>query len=80
LDLAAIRLMGFDERRIPKVSEAINASRLRITEVRKPEDVEVIEVDPDSGVLRSQPLGELATMRPFLPHGGWEGHIERAPS
>ena len=77
LDLVAIRLMGFDEQRIPKVSEAINASQLRITEVRKAEDVEVIELDPGSEVLRSRPLSELATMHPFLPHRGWEGHIER---
>lgn len=78
LDFVAIRLMGFDERWIPKVSEAINASRLRFTAVRGAEDVEVAELDLDSEAPLSRPLGELAPMRAFLPHPGWEGHIERA--
>lgn len=80
LDLAAIRLMGFDERRIPKVAEAIGASCLRITEVRKPADVEVIEPVPESGALQPRSLDELATMHRFLPQRGWEGHIEREDS
>lgn len=76
LDLAAIRLMGFDERRIPKVREAMATSGLRVTTVRDAADVEVAEVAPTGGFSTSG-LDALDAPEPFVPHAGWRGFIER---
>jgi uncharacterized protein (DUF362 family) len=73
-DLAAIRLMGFDEHRIPKVWEPMRAPGPRITAVRAPEDVGV-HSEPGGPRL---PLDALEPARPFEPHPGWTGHIERS--
>jgi uncharacterized protein (DUF362 family) len=77
LDLAAVRLMGFDERRLPKLWEAIHDSGLRVTAVRTPADVEVREVDPVSFRETRRRLDELVAPHPFAPHSGWRGSIER---
>jgi uncharacterized protein (DUF362 family) len=77
LDLAALRLMGFDEGRIPKVREPMRDTHLRVTDVREPGDVEVVEVSAGSFEARPLSLGELRCERPFLPHAGWVGHVER---
>src|SRR6185436_1515502 len=44
LDLAALRLMGFDLRHIPKVREAIADRGLRVTAVRDADEVRVFEI------------------------------------
>jgi hypothetical protein len=72
--------MGFDERFIPKVSEPMRGEGLRLTEVRSPADVAVAEVLAGSFERRELRLDELRTAHPFVPHAGWRGHIERAPS
>jgi hypothetical protein len=77
VDLAAVRLMGFDERRIPKIAEAMADTGLRITEVRDPAQVEVVEVDPTGFEARPGPLDALRAERVFEPHPGWRGHLER---
>jgi uncharacterized protein (DUF362 family) len=79
LDLAAVRLMGFDERRIPKVWESIRDEGPRITAVTDPADVEVGEVgaDPDPRFLG---LDAIPPERTFVAHPGWAGHIERERS
>jgi uncharacterized protein (DUF362 family) len=77
LDLAALRLMGFDERRIPKVREPMRDEQLRVTDVREPRDVEVVEVPAGSFDARRLRLDEVRCERPFLPHAGWVGHVER---
>jgi uncharacterized protein (DUF362 family) len=76
LDLAALRLMGFDAERIPKVCEPMRAPGPRITAVRTPEEVQVAELGASGTNVRA--LGEVATVHAFAPHSGWRGHVERA--
>jgi uncharacterized protein (DUF362 family) len=80
LDLAAVRLMGFDEERLPKLREPMRDTQLRITAVRSPADVEVCEVDPSGLSERRLRLDQLEAPRPFAPHPGWRGHLERRAS
>ncbi len=77
LDLAAIRLMGFDERKISKVWEAMSDTGPRITEVRNTSDVAVGLVASDDCALRDVSLDEVHAERVFVPHLGWQNHIER---
>jgi uncharacterized protein (DUF362 family) len=77
LDLLALRLMGFDEQRIPKVREAMRDRELRFTAVSSPEDVEVAEVAEDGRTLRSAGLEEYRAREPFLAHPGWRGQVEQ---
>jgi hypothetical protein len=76
LDLTAIRLMGFDEKKIPKVWESMRDSGPRITRVRESADVEVVEVSPSALTASALPLAELQPERTFAAHPGWTGHIE----
>jgi len=80
LDLAAVRLMGFEARRIPKIHRAMTSPALRVTEVQRPEDVEIGEIGPGAPQevrpIRVYALGELGCLRPFVPHPGWLNHIE----
>jgi uncharacterized protein (DUF362 family) len=77
LDLVALRLMGFDENKIPKISQPIRDMDLRITEVRSPEDVAVFEVQADSYQQQPRRLDEIRAERVFLAHPGWAGHVEK---
>jgi uncharacterized protein (DUF362 family) len=77
LDVVAIRLMGFDERRIAKVREAMRDPGPRITAVRSPEDVALLECDTANFERAPTPLDALTPARPFLAHSGWQGHVER---
>jgi uncharacterized protein (DUF362 family) len=80
LDLVAIRLMGFDERFIPKVCEPMRGEGLRLTEVRSVADVAVFEVLAGSFERREFGLDDLRAARSFVAHSGWQGHIERTRS
>jgi uncharacterized protein (DUF362 family) len=75
LDLAAIRLMGFDAKRVPKVMSCLEDDSLRVTRVRDVADVRIAAVDGD-GALRECGLEALGADRPFVAHSGWRGHIE----
>ncbi len=75
LDLVCVRLMGFDEQRIPKLREAMAATELRIGAVRDPAELRVVEADGE-GRTREVALEALAPERSFLPHPGWRGHLE----
>ena len=77
VDLAAIRMMGFDESRIAKVRTAMADDTLRITQVRDASQVRVFASDANSGEVRETSLDELQPEHPFVPHVGWRGHIER---
>ncbi len=79
LDLVAVRLMGFDESRIPKIWEPMRDSGPRITAVREAADVAVCEVSA-SFAPREMGLDEVRTERVFLAHPGWVGRIERETS
>jgi uncharacterized protein (DUF362 family) len=75
LDLVCVRLMGFDEQRVPKLREALAATGHPIGAVRSAADVRVLEADAE-GRPRELSLAELAPERPFAPHSGWRGHLE----
>jgi len=76
-DLVALQLMGFDWRRVPKVAESLRDTGRRITAVRDPADVLVVETRvPDLG-LREVAVSDLHSERPFAAHPGWRDHIER---
>jgi len=77
LDLVALRLMGFDEQKIPKIREPMADQRLRITRVRNLEDIVVHEVDARNCDVRRRALSEIRCERVFVAHPGWIGHIER---
>ncbi len=77
IDLAALRLIGFDERRIPKIREAMAGERLRVSAVRDPEDVRVVEVVRSDAGSVARRLDEIAGERVFVAHPGWRGHVER---
>lgn len=76
LDLVAIRLMGFDERRIPKVWEAMRDETMRVTDVRSPDDVRLSEVSPDTLEAKPSRLDSLRSRQCFDAHSGWRGHLE----
>ena len=77
LDLAALRLMGFEASRIPKVWEALRAETLRLTAVRVPEDVGVGEAADPEAAPRAVGLDALSAPHPFRAHSGWRGHVEQ---
>jgi len=80
LDLAAVRLMGYDERRIPKVCQCMADETMRVTAVRSPDEVRVFEVGEDRHEAIERRLEELPCERVFEPHPGWKGHVERTRS
>ena len=80
LDLVALRLMGFDEHKIPKIFGPMADRKLRVTEVRSPEDVIVYEVTAQSHDVQRRPLNEIRCEHVFLAHPGWIDHIEREPA
>ncbi len=76
-DLVAVRLMGFDERRLPKVWNALCATTARLGETRRAEDLVVGEWARGAQARRPVALDALPEQPPFEPHPGWKGHIER---
>jgi uncharacterized protein (DUF362 family) len=77
LDLVALRLMGFDEWKIPKVCEPMADRELRVTAVRSPDDVIVFELDTQSNDRKGRQLSDIRCERVFAAHPGWAGYIER---
>ena len=77
LDLVALRLMGFDEQRIPKVCEPMRDDTLRITSVRDAREVRVHEVARHASDASVRRLDEIDAPRTFAAHPGWRTHIER---
>ncbi len=82
VDLAALRLMDFDPRRIPKIHETMASEELRITAVGDPSEVEIAECISEAtgerDSFRVYPLADLRSARPFTPHPGWLNHIENS--
>jgi len=70
LELACVRLMGFDETRIPLLREAMAAPSFRIGTVRRASDVQVVEADAEGRVCETS-LAALAPVQAFSPHPGW---------
>jgi len=77
VDLLAVRLMGFDERKLAKLREPMEDDGPRITAVRSVSDVRVGEVGRDSTEITDRGLEEILWERAFVPHAGWNGHVER---
>ena len=77
VDLVAVRLMGFDERKLAKLRGPMEDEGPRITAVRSTSDVRVGEVEADSVEVVDRGLEEISWERAFLPHAGWVGHVER---
>jgi hypothetical protein len=77
VDLAAVRLMGFDEARLAKLRGPMEDAGPRITAVRSPSDVRVGEVARGTARVVDRTLDEIGWERPFVPHAGWVGHVER---
>jgi hypothetical protein len=75
-DLVAVRLMGFDALRIPKLVNAMRDAGPRFTAVRAPEDVLVCETRGER--VDERPLAALPIARTFRPHAGWAGALEAA--
>ena len=78
LDLVALRLMGFDENRIPKVREALAARAPRLFSASGPGDVRVREIHVGADAVRERTLDEIHCEHAFTPHPGWPGHVERS--
>jgi uncharacterized protein (DUF362 family) len=76
LDLVALRLMGFDEQKISKVREPMADEKLRVTNVRHPDDVMVCNIEDGSQEVQHRPLSEIRCARTLHAHPGWVGHIE----
>jgi uncharacterized protein (DUF362 family) len=79
VDLVAVRLMGFDERKLAKLVEPMNDTGARITAVRGPSDVCVGEIVIGNAEVCDRSLEEIGCERAFVPHAGWVGHVEREP-
>jgi uncharacterized protein (DUF362 family) len=77
IDLVAVRLMGFDEARLPKLREPMRDDTLRLTRVRSAADVELLEADAGGSEPRPVALDALRAERVFVAHPGWRGHVER---
>ena len=77
VDLAAVRLMGFDENRLAKLRGPMEDKGPRITSVRSAEDVVVGEAGEGDLDITDRSLDELQADRCFEAHAGWVGHVER---
>jgi uncharacterized protein (DUF362 family) len=77
VDLAAVRLMGFDERKLPKLRGPMEDEGPRITAVRSAADVEVGCVDEPGADPKRIELDDIVAAKVFEPHAGWVGHVER---
>lgn len=77
LDLVAVRLMGFEAERIPKIAEALRrGGPLPVTSVGAPGDVRVVAFDEGSDAPRTLGLDAVSADAAFAPHPGWRGHVE----
>jgi uncharacterized protein (DUF362 family) len=76
VDLVAVRLMGFDARKLAKLREPMNDEGPRITTVRSSSDVCVGEVASRTAEVVDRRLVEISWERAFVPHAGWVGHVE----
>lgn len=77
IDIAAVRLMGFDEKKISKIYEAMRADTLRVTQVRDASEIRVAEVATPDFQLREIAPDQIVCQHIFEPHCGWTEHIER---
>jgi uncharacterized protein (DUF362 family) len=79
VDLVAVRLIGFDERKLETLRGPMEDVGPRITAVRSASDVRVGEIERGGSRVEDRSLDEIAWTRAFVPHPGWAGHVERIP-
>jgi uncharacterized protein (DUF362 family) len=77
VDLAAVRLMGFDEAKLDKLRGPMEDTGPRITAVRSAADVRVGECRGEDSAIVKRGLDEISWERSFVPHAGWVGMVER---
>ncbi|MEE2672754.1 MAG: DUF362 domain-containing protein [Myxococcota bacterium] len=77
-DLVAVRLMGFDEDRLPILREAMLELSTPVTAVRRSDDVQVavVEADGQGSTPSLRRLSQIDSDRPFTAHPGWRGRVE----
>jgi uncharacterized protein (DUF362 family) len=81
VDLVAVRLMGFDEARLPKLKCVMDDHvGPRISAVRSPADLSLSISRDATHPPEPSALDAVRCDAPFLPHPGWKGHIERSSS
>ena len=78
VDLAALRLMGFDEMKLPKIRGPMEDPGPRITAVHSAADVEIGESIPGSDSVANRTLDQITSEQPFEAHAGWIGRVEFA--
>ena len=80
LDLAALRLMGFDERKHPEGPRADgDRDAARDGGARARRRARVRGLDGDARPRERRARRDRAAERVFEPHPGWRGHVEREP-
>jgi len=72
VDLASARLLGFDYRKIPMLTQALQEHHLPLTSFTF-EDVTAYSNDATFNCPLAQYSGPLLA---FVPHFGWKGHVE----
>lgn len=77
VDLAAIRLMGFDEQRLAVVRGPMEDEDARITRVRSASDVTIGECAEGIDGVAERTLDDITADSPFEAHAGWVGHVEQ---
>jgi uncharacterized protein (DUF362 family) len=77
VDLVAVRLMGFDEKKLAKLRGPMEDEGPRITAIRSGSEVRVGEIERGSEAAAEKSLDEISWERAFVPHAGWVGHVER---
>lgn len=75
LDIVAIRLMGFEPQRIPKVNASMQDTGPRLTNVRSPDEILPRTVDPEDLSITDGQYAEIPVAHPFRPHAGWTSHL-----
>ncbi len=76
IDIAAVRLMGFDETKIAKIREAMRSDTLRITQLRDTSEISIAEVSSQDFQIREIAPDQIACPHVFEPHYGWTNQIE----
>jgi uncharacterized protein (DUF362 family) len=78
VDLAAVRLMGFDEQKLAKLRGPMEDEGPRITAVRSAADVQIGESALAGQDIVERSLDEITAQTAFEAHAGWIGHVEHA--
>jgi len=76
VDLAVVKLMGFDWNKIPKIYNSTKLSKYRYTTFTNYEDIQIELFDQNSNEHCRKMLSGIDWTFRFQPHVGWKGYIE----